>query len=564
MRDVIGEEEDVEREVTQQARKRSRSYKIQRHEIERELSFGQPDAATPPKSRRGRPPGSGKKPKPVPAGILSNGGTPTKPKGKVLFSTPTKPTNDGYDEPLSRASASASRTADRSARKKSASTIIDRTVTQGMSDEDELADEDLLAKRIWEGDDAGNGSESEGEAEDGLRSSTDPNTPSKIRPRGRRKRKSPTPLRDLPPHENYFWQNRPGRVKTSNNTLSSLSLLTHEQYHDQISSYTDPHAEAYQTLYAIHARSFPQWRFELSQAFNICLYGYGSKRRLVTNFAEYLHANLPQPPKILIINGYTPTLTLRDVFSTLATLVYDCQSSDLPRKLGMQPRDVLTTLLAHLTAHPPQQPVYIFINSLDAPPLRRCPNPSLLAKLASHPAIHILASCDTPNFPLLWDVALRDQYNWVFHDTTTFESYGGVEISSVIDDVNELLGRSGRSVKGKEGVGYVLRSLPENARNLYRVLIAEILAATADDLDHDEGGFARNGNARELGGIEYRILYQKAVEEFICSSEMGFRQLLKEFFDHDMLISKRDTGGEVLGVPWRREECVAILEELIG
>ena len=124
----------------------------------------------------------------------------------------------------------------------------------------------------------------------------------------------------------------------------------------------------------------------------------------------------------------------------------------------------------------------------------------------------------------------------------------------MVDSVNELLGRSGRSVKGKEGVGFVLRSLPENARSLYRVLIAELLAAM------DQEG----GEASAEGGLEYKALYQKVVEEFICSNEMGFRQLLKEFYDHQMVVSKRDgTGTESLGVPFRREEMEAILEDLM-
>ena len=182
----------------------------------------------------------------------------------------------------------------------------------------------------------------------------------------------------------------------------------------------------------------------------------------------------------------------------------------------------------------------------------------------------MLATCDTPNFPLLWDVNLRDQYNWLFHDTTTFQSFAGVEIGSVVDEFNELLGRSGRTVTGKGGASYVLKSLTENARSLYRVLLAEILAAAdtgnldedrASDDDGDEG--ARVGG--ELGGMERKALFQKVVEEFICSSEMGFTQLLNEFYDHDMLVDRKDADGtRVLGVPWTRGECEEILEELIG
>lgn len=528
--------------------KKTRTAQANKMSSGEEQSGSERVADKPTKPRRGRPPGKGQKSKNISNGdpVLSQSGTPKKPKRKNIFSTPSKSQKNAE----SQNSIPLVRNADRSARRKSARSIVDRTATLGLSEEDD-EEEDLLARTIWEADEAGS-EDQEDDAEDELAAeSSAPNTPSK-RKRGRRK-KSLTPPQNLPPHERYFWQNRPGKVKTSNNTISSISLLNHEQYHDQITSYSDPHTSSYSFLHSLHSRSFPQWRFEFSQSFNICLYGYGSKRELVTAFATYLHKHSPTPPKILITNGYTPTLTLRVLLTTLAPLVYDCPSTLLP-KLPSQPHDLLTTLLTHLTLNPPPHPIHIFINSLDAPPLRRAPSPSLLAVLASHPAINLLATCDTPNYPLLWDVSLRDRYNFLSHDTTTFLPYSPFEIPSSIDSVNELLSRSGRSVKGKEGVGFVLRSLPENARSLYRVLIAEILSAM------DEDGAAE-------AGVEFKVLYQKVVEEFICSNEMGFRQLLKEFWDHDMIVSRMEGmggGAEVLGVPWRREEMESILEDLVG
>lgn len=507
-----------------------------------------PPEETPTKARRGRPRGSAQNAKALPSAVgpESQQGTPSKSKSKDLLSTPVKAVRNanGYG------AAPAVENADRSARRKSARSMVERTATDNFSDGEDAEEEDILARKIWDADGAESEDEQE-DAEDVLEADdTVPTTPSK-RKSGRRK-KSPTPPQNLPAHEQYFWQHRPGKIKTSNNTLSSVSLPTHEEYHKQITAYEDPHASSHAFLHTLHSRSFPQWHFELSQSFNICLYGYGSKRKLVTAFAKYLYTkSRSDPPRILIINGYTPTLTLRQVLTTLAPLVFDCTPSTLPSKLGTQPREILATLLNYLNTSPPPSPYLVFINSLDAPPLRRSPNPSLLAQLAASPHIHLLATCDTPNFPLLWDTNLRDQYNFLFHDTTTFESYSPVEIGSVVDEVNELLGRSGRSVKGKEGVGFVLRSLPENARSLYRVLIAELLAA----MDEEGGG---------EGGVDYKVLYQKVVEEFICSNEMGFRQLLKEFYDHQMVVSRRDgSGAELLGVPWRREEMEAILEDLV-
>ena len=553
----------MEKLSTPNRRRKAPTIKAAELEIEDD-NGNEPDDSTtletPTRSRRGRPPGSQLKKNRAPtvADSAADSETPFKTTRKPLFATPIKNhtiLNDTENDlPIVR-------NADRSARRKSARTLIEPTAIDALSDEEDFEEDDLLARKIWEAD-VGGSTEEQDEAGNPLEEETAA-TPSKGK-RGRR-RKSPSPPQNLPPHEQYFWQSRPGKVKTSNNTLSNLSLLTHEQYNDRIGAYDDPHASSYEYLHLIHSRSFPQWRFEFSQSFNLCLHGYGSKRELVTAFANYLCSSSPaEPPKIFIANGYTQTLTLRHLLTQLATMVFNCTSATLPSNLGSQPREMLTVILEHLRSRDSEadSPYYIFINSLDAPPLRRTPIPSLLASLAASPHIHLLATCDTPNFPLLWPTTLRDQYNFLFHDTTTYLSYADAEIPSVIDSVNELLGRSGRAVKGKEGVGFVLRSLPENARNLYRVLIAEIL--TVMDDDDDDGGGGGGGSGRSDVGVEYKVLYQKVVEEFICSNEMGFRQMLKEFYDHQMIVSRRDAGGtELLGVPWRRQEMEAILEDLV-
>jgi len=97
-------------------------------------------------------------------------------------------------------------------------------------------------------------------------------------------------------------------------------------------------------------------------------------------------------------------------------------------------------------------------------------------------------------------------------------------------------------------------------------LLSEILSVLADGIDdpvindEDEDDPAPTGrnskkpfhDAAEEVGIEYRTLYQKASEEFICSSSMNFQFLLKEFHDHQMITSRRDASGtEVLAFLWK-------------
>lgn len=478
--------------------------------------------------------------------------TPSKKKPKTNLSTPTKTANNRTPSKL--------KNADRSAKKKSVQLLAE-------PDENDWDGGSKLAQEIWDGE----GSQDEGDGvngqqrKNGVDDEPEPGakTPKRGgRPKGAKNIRSPTPEGDIPPQERYFFQNRPGPVQTSNNTLGKFTLLTHEEYFDKLEGYTDPHKEEKEFLLELHQRSFPQWNFEFSEGFNICLYGFGSKRKLVEQFADWLYSRHSSPPTIVMVNGYTPNITLRSI---LATIVGAVLGSDTPTKLGSQPVEVLQFLQSVLETDPPSTPITVLVNSVDAPPLRRPQTQSLFARLATLPSINLLITADTPNFPLMWDVSLRDQFNFVFHDCTTYAPFEA-ELD-VVDDVTKLLGRKGRRVNGKEGVGFVLKSLTANARNLYRVLVTEVLSALGDQPMAEEGEDAagqHDSGTGEKEGVEHRALYQKAVEEFICPSESTFRILLKEFHDHQMITTRVDSSGtEFLGIPLGREDMEGILADLV-
>ncbi|PQE16694.1 origin recognition complex subunit 2 protein [Rutstroemia sp. NJR-2017a BBW] len=494
--------------------------------------------------------------------------SPTKPQLRTpntirhvdrLFATPTKAAGiTGTDEtPRLR------RNIDRSARRKSTRTLIERTILGNISDNDD--EEEDIANQIYE-----SGEEGEPDAEDeqntvGLPDDVgEPSTPSK-RGRGRVKgskarQRSLTPPEELAPHDLYFSQNRPGRSKTANSNLSSLALLDHEEFFKLARDYKDQHATDMNFLQDVHAKSFNQWQFELSQDFNICVYGWGSKRPLLLKFAEHIYERMTDHSreKIVVINGYVQNLTTRDVLNTVAGAIAGAGT-----KLGSQPTEMLDNLISLLDEDETQH-ITLVIHSIDGAVLRRSAAQMVLSRLSSHPQVHLIASADHPSFPLLWDSSLRSTFNFLFHDCTTFLPYT-VEID-VVDEVHDLLGRSGRKVGGKGGISFVLKSLPENAKSLFRVLIGEQLAAMDENvMAEDEEGDGMTGgiNRRSEPGVEYRVLYQKAVEEFICSNEMNFRTLLKEFHDHQMIESRKDAlGTEMLRVPFRKEELENILEDI--
>ena len=520
-----------------------------------------------------------------------------KVNGRTLFATQSRAKDGTVTVTPSR---SLKAKADISARRKSAR-LLAEALNDAEDEDNDLGFRDArLAREILEDQE-----EDEEEAEDGEADpdvdmlDTEISTPSKQATPSKRGRKprvpkpparSPTPEGNIPPEERYFYQNRSGPPQVSNNKFNSVRLLTHDEYLEQNSAWDDPHSSEKAFLMKLHKRSFPQWDFELAEGFGLCLYGYGSKRDLVTNFAEWLWKRSDPSPRIVVVNGYTPKLNMRSILNTLSMAMSEDQE-EAAVKLTGQPEEMLDTFLSHLSTNLPPSKLYVLLNSIDAPILRPQKIQSLLSRLSSHPSVHFLCTADTPTFPTLWNSTLLDSgFRFIYHDCTTFASYEA-ELGNVVDEVHELLGRKRTRIGGKDGVGFVLRSLPENARNLYRLLLTEILSLLDDDnidahtatipdnadlsdpenLPHTPSKKPSKSKSRpttvdvEEIGVEYRTLYRKATEEFICSSNMNFQFLLKEFLDHQMITTRRDaiTGAEVLGVPLDREEMEGVLGDLV-
>lgn len=421
--------------------------------------------------------------------------------------------------------------ADRSAQRKAMRAFIRKVAGEEASDVDQ-EDDGLPVSHIL-GHDSPSAEQADSDDEEADEATT-PNlpaidaasspTPASVRPRRPRRRKASSPSsppRDLPPHELYFIHNKPGRPLTSDRTMASVKLLTHDEYLAAMARHQDRHRAEISFLETLHADCFPQWAFELDQGFGLCLYGFGSKRALVARFADYLLA-ADRSRQMVVVNGHVPTASLREILLCIGRAVGQSSNPTTTSAAAATLTPPTTTHdIASLLAATPDLLLTLVIHSLDAPPLRKPGIQAALAQLASHPQLQLVGSVDTPDFPLLWDTALRCSFNFLFHDCTTFAPLA-TEVE-VVDEVHELLGRKSRRLHGRQGVAFVLRSLPDNARNLYRLLVAEALVAL-DDFDPGPAV-----SADDAIGVEYRILYNKAVEEFICSSEMAFRTLLKEY-----------------------------------
>ncbi|KAI4146025.1 MAG: hypothetical protein L6R39_003619, partial [Caloplaca ligustica] len=158
---------------------------------------------TPSKRRRGRPPGSTTKPKPTPDSRRHQDTPRSKQRGKGIFETPTKTKPAASNE----AGNPIVRNADRSARRRSARTLVERTIAADDNIDEDIEEESSLAKRIWDADEADEDNVRGSSDEEAIADPAAPVTPSKRGRKGPRRKRTPTPPQDLPSHEQYFFQN---------------------------------------------------------------------------------------------------------------------------------------------------------------------------------------------------------------------------------------------------------------------------------------------------------------------------------------------------------------------
>ncbi|KAL8868752.1 MAG: hypothetical protein Q9198_008078, partial [Flavoplaca austrocitrina] len=167
------------------------------------LSNGEPAPQTPQKRRRGRPPGSTNKIKSISGNSRQQKTPQSRLSGRILFETPSKANADG----LGTIDTPAAHNVDRSARRRSVRTLIERGIAAGDDGTDIAEDEDLLATHIWGAEETEENDLHGSNDEESITDPAVPATPSKRGPKGPRRKRTPTPPSELPPHEQYFFQN---------------------------------------------------------------------------------------------------------------------------------------------------------------------------------------------------------------------------------------------------------------------------------------------------------------------------------------------------------------------
>jgi origin recognition complex subunit 2 len=382
----------------------------------------------------------------------------------------------------------------------------------------------------------------------------------------------------------YFAHNKSGRIQTSSSVFSELiPPLSAQEYVKAIGA-----SGKGQTVQASVLRDtnreqlFARFMCELGEGFNILCYGLGSKRQILNQFATDCCSNRGH---VVVVNGFQPESTLKDVLDSIENI------PDIQDHLGLS---AATTTVEKRTkrvydffaSSAEVVELYIVIHNIDAPPFRAAKTRSVLSLLAHNARIHLIASIDHINAPLLWssseafsrkphdttqaDVNAADDnipshgFAWLWHDLTTLAPY---DFELAFADRTSLSGahyggpRRRRDLANPNAIAmdptaasHILASVTQKAQKLFALLGSKQLEAAADGVD---------GVAQQIG-LAYDVLFSAARDNFIATSDTALRSLLIEFRDHNLIVSSQQGmgGGEVLWIPMRKERLASVLQTL--
>ena len=343
--------------------------------------------------------------------------------------------------------------------------------------------------------------------------------------------------------EDYFTAHAGKAGPTSDHTLSRLAQPRLEQAAIETALQDVPSVfrEDCQRLLEEYTELYPYWLLQMRSGFNILLYGLGSKKKLMEDFCKKCLAKSCH----LVVNGYFPGLTLKQVLSSLSS---DLLGHNGSFKSHTEHAQFITDALKRQSGGrkstvPPE--VFLLIHNLDGPMLRSERTQAALSVLASSSCVHVVASVDHINCGLLWDQTKLGRFNWAWHDVTTFQTYR--EETSY---ENSLVQQSGSLALSS--LTHVMNSLTPNARGIFELLARYQL---------EEGSRAEKTHQ----GLSFSECYRRCRESFLVNSDLTLRAQLTEFRDHKLVRSTKGSDGvEYLTIPIDDATLTQFLSEFNG
>ncbi|XP_078165155.1 origin recognition complex second largest subunit 2 [Carex rostrata] len=346
---------------------------------------------------------------------------------------------------------------------------------------------------------------------------------------------------------NYFLAKEVGSSsgkRSAARKVSEINLVDEQLLRASLSEIPAKHEKEIGSLLESYKSLYSNWLFELRCGFGLLMYGFGSKKTLLEDFASSTLISYT----VVVINGYLTSVNLKQVMTTIAEILwehYKCkgktskkQHTQLPS--GSKSIDEIITFIDDISDDC-NCSVCLLVHNIDGPALRDPDSQQHLARVSCCSCIYLVASIDHVNAPLLWDKKMvHTQFKWSWHHVPTFVPY---KIEGLF---NPLILSSCGHVQTTKTALVVLQSLTPNAQSVFRVLAEFQLANEKEE------------------GMHVSELYTKCREQFLVSSQVTLNAHLTEFKDHKLVKMRRHSDGhDCLHIPLPSNALEKLLQDLV-
>lgn len=193
--------------------------------------------------------------------------------------------------------------------------------------------------------------------------------------------------------DEYFSNHSLKKIQTSNHTLDKLKTprLSQDQLQKLLGKVKLSKEHKYSTfeISENNKSNVAKWLYLLHENFNVLLYGLGSKRNILEQFHKDYLCDLP----VLVINGFFPSLTLKDILDSIIVDILELKNNP------SNPFEAYESIAQEFAAIPNTH-LYIIVHNIEGDMLRNNKSQSILSMLAAVKNIHLIASIDHINAPL--------------------------------------------------------------------------------------------------------------------------------------------------------------------
>ncbi|KAK9898302.1 ORC2-domain-containing protein [Cystobasidium minutum MCA 4210] len=322
---------------------------------------------------------------------------------------------------------------------------------------------------------------------------------------------------------------------------------------------------------------FPQWLAELQQGYTLLFHGLGSKIRLLNLFVQTALKAAVSSKRVLLLDGFKADLSISDIVSTLESILIpqeEIASNPLyyTSKTASRIDERISSILDRLdntdaNIISPAKPIYMLLHSLDGPALRSPRSQATIWNLANHPCVRLIASFDHTKAPLLLpstrtasSLANSNRHATgprhasghpiIYHHVPTLRPYTVESLSSgclsalcpqtvFLSELHLLQSKQGgmrhaSSASRAKAAAFVLASLTQKAKDLFQSIATQQMARAEEG---DVIGEVQVAGQAPSFALPYSTIFVSARDAFLANNVGQMEALLREFRDHEIILS---------------------------